>query len=225
MEWHTHTWLLVKQSKKLFELPQVELRENFRRAKTKDKYSGKNKIQSERKIRDSRKLSPRYCKCTFHTMHFNSHDKKKKLQEVCISDGLQASLMAILFKPQISSNLCLRTSPSKQNRKNNSQPFVCLIFFLWLAFILDHFFFFPGLRRDVFSKLFIKLTGDTALNWALHRQWRLSHFRPEATVGWMRSDFALYLLNADWGFQEQGEQEKKKIMPWIKIGMNKRGQE
>lgn len=40
-------------------------------------------------------------------MHFNSHDKKKKkkLQEVCISDGLQASLMAILFKPQISSNL------------------------------------------------------------------------------------------------------------------------
>lgn len=57
------------------------MRENFRRAKTKDKYSGKNKIQSERKIRDSRKLSPRYCKCTFHTMDFNSHDKKKNYKK------------------------------------------------------------------------------------------------------------------------------------------------
>lgn len=31
---------------------------------------------------------------------------KKQHKQVCILDGLQAFLLAILFKPQISSNLC-----------------------------------------------------------------------------------------------------------------------
>lgn len=72
------------------------------------------------------------------------------------------------------------------------------------------FFFFPWPEKGFFSKVFIKLTGDIALNWALHRQQRLSHFRPEASVGWMRSDFALYLLNADWDFRSRESRKRRK---------------
>jgi len=50
---------------------------------------------------------------------------------------------------------------------------------------------------------FIKLTGDIALNWALRHQQRLSHFRPEVSAEWMRTHFALYLLNTDWGFRSR----------------------
>lgn len=80
------------------------------------------------------------------------------------------------------------------------------IYFRWHFFPLC-----PG--RDIFSMSFIKLTGDIALNWALHRQQKLSHFRPEASVGWMRTHFALYLLNANWGFSSRESRKRGKGCP------------